>query len=875
MISNFRFSTISVIHFKLKLHISATSNLRLTGAAKETGEEPDPSQNTIEFGALMPYSGSTQHPDPDAHLTRSFLSNALKISSKKGSLFEVKQVHSHVIKFGCYNTLSIQNQILHVYVNCNEFGDVGKLFDEMPVRNVVSWNTVICGVAKNGGKSFILSPLVGFGYFRSMLSEMTRPDGLTMNGLLRVCIELNDVLIGRLLHCFVVKLGFGSDCFVGSALVDIYGKYGLLGDARCVFDGIVSRDLVLWNVMVSCYALNCLTEAAFDVFRLMWLEGIKGDEFTFTSILSSCGIMSFSELGKQFQGVIVKLSFDSDVQVASALVDMYAKNRELNDARKAFNEMAVQNVVLWNIMIVGYGQHGEGKEAMKLLVEMFRANLDPDELSLASILSSCGKLSAISEIIHIHSYIIKSGFQDYLSISNALIVAYSKCGSIERASECFSLVQVPDLVTWTSILSAYALHGYAEESVKIFKLMLSTGVKPDNVAFLGVLSACSHVGLLSEGLHYFKSMISDYHIIPDPEHYACIIDLLGRAGLLQEAFNMLTSTPSNLGSDAVGAFFGACRIHGHVKLAEWAAKKLFELEPRSPVNYTLMSNIYASIGHWFDVASVRKRMKNSCNQKLPGCSWIENSGGRSRSSTVGMAVPRSPNSTYSLISTSRKFSSSSSSASSSHSAVKAAVRAFAGVFIACFTPPENDTISSVSSDTRTSGSSGKSRGVYVCSYNSPLKSRPGDVRFTMAQVYEATRNFSPALKIGQGGFGTVYKGTLYDGTIVAVKRAKKVWRRKFCFCSVVYFTSTNARSKVEQAVTPDTVSFPLVPQSVHDTHLGVQFQSEIRTLTQVEHLNLVKFYGYLEENDERILLVEYVPNGNLRDHLDGMSYYLH
>ncbi|GMH17264.1 hypothetical protein Nepgr_019105 [Nepenthes gracilis] len=393
-----------------------------------------------------------------------------------------------------------------------------------------------------------------------------------------------------------------------------------------VFDAIMSRDLVLWNVMVSCYSMNCLAAEAFGVFRLLQLEGEWGDEFTVTSLLSSCGTTKCRELGMQFQCVAIKLSFDLDVQVATALIDMYAKNQAVNDARKAFDGMAVRNLVSWNAMIVGYGQDGDGKEAMKLLLEMFRINLRPDELSLASILSSCGFLSSISEITLIHSYAMKSGFQAYLSIGNALIVAYSKCGSIAYASQCFILIQEPDLITWTSILSAYAFHGNAKESIKIFEMMLLAGVRPDDVAFLGVLSACSHAGLINEGLHYFKLMICDYHIMPNPEHYSCVVDLLGRAGLLPEAFSILTSVPIGFVSNTLAAFFGACKVHGHVKLAEWAAKRLFELEPNCPVNYALMSNIYASIGNWFDVARVRKKMKNECKHKLPGCSWIEHAG---------------------------------------------------------------------------------------------------------------------------------------------------------------------------------------------------------------------------------------------------------
>ncbi|KAK9279169.1 hypothetical protein L1049_012846 [Liquidambar formosana] len=330
--------------------------------------------------------------------------------------------------------------------------------------------------------------------------------------------------------------------------------------------------------------------------------------------------------GQQIHGLIIKMSFDLDVVVASALVDMYAKNENIDYARKAFDGMGVRNVISWTTMIVGYGRHGDGKEAMRLLQEMFREGFDPDELTLASILSSCGNLSSTIEIIQVHAYVVKNGLEAFLSLSNALINGYSKCGNISYAFQSFSSILEPDLVTWTSMIGAYAFHGLSKESIETFEKMLSYCVRPDQITFLAVLSACNHGGLVSEGLHYFDLMTSGYKIVPDSEHYTCLIDLLGRAGLLDEAFNVLISVPIELESNTLGAFIGACKVHGNVELAKWAAEKLFLLEPGKPVNYSIMSNIYASVGHWFDVARVRKMMRDRCDYKVPGCSWVEIAG---------------------------------------------------------------------------------------------------------------------------------------------------------------------------------------------------------------------------------------------------------
>lgn len=608
MLSKCRPPSISTVRFKIQLSYQPT----LCQATQKHDRSLLPSQLTNSV--TIPESTHFT----DTQWDHSFCSRALKASAKLGFLQQGKQLHAHVIKLGLYSKLSLQNQILHFYVKCKEFDDTEKLLDEMLVRNIVTWNTMICGIV-DCGCNFRL-------YFRRMLLDNVSLDHITLNGLLRACSELDDIEAGRQLHCFVLKLGFYLNCFVSSALVDLYGKCGLLENAKRVLDEVLCRDSVLWNVMVSCYALNRLPDNALEVFNLMRREGLKGDEFTFSSLLNSCGNLGSSEMRKQIHGLVVKQSFDLDVLVATSLVDTYAKNGNIDDACRVFDGMTTKNVVSWNTMIVGHGHYGDGKEAFRLLRDMLQRRFCPDEVTLASILSSSGSLSIICETVQVHACVIKSGVQAFTSIGNALINAYAKCGSIANALQCFSSVAEPDLVTWTSTISAYAFHGLPEESIKFFEEMLSQGVRPDPIAFLEVLSACSHGGLVSQGLHYFNSMVNEYQMVPDSEHYTCLVDLLSRAGLLDEASNVLALMPSAPGSDTFGAFIGACKVHGNMELANWAAEKLFEFEPSKPVNYALVSNMYASERRWFDVARLRKMMRDNCDYKVPGCSWTEIAG---------------------------------------------------------------------------------------------------------------------------------------------------------------------------------------------------------------------------------------------------------
>ncbi|GAU26538.1 hypothetical protein TSUD_361710 [Trifolium subterraneum] len=246
-----------------------------------------------------------------------------------------------------------------------------------------------------------------------MLLEMVAPDYITFNGLICLCAEFHDIEMGIQLHCFIVKVGFDLDCFVACALVDLYAKCGFVENARRVFCVSPVRDLVMWNVMISCYAFNCLPEEAFRMFNLMRLDVANGDEFTFSSLLSviSDDALEYYDFGKQIHSLVLRQSFDSDVLVASALINMYAKNKNMIDAHRVFDEMSIRNVVAWNTIIVGCGNHSNGNEVMKLFREMLHEGFLPDELTISSIISSCGYASAITETLQAHAFAVKLSCQ--------------------------------------------------------------------------------------------------------------------------------------------------------------------------------------------------------------------------------------------------------------------------------------------------------------------------------------------------------------------------------------------------------------------------------------------------------------------------------
>ncbi|CAM0146385.1 unnamed protein product [Urochloa decumbens] len=437
------------------------------------------------------------------------------------------------------------------------------------------------------------------------------------------------------LHALLLKSGRALRPHAATRLAVAYADSGHLAHARRVFDETPHKDLILWNSMVACYAAQGLALHAWALVASMRRSGgpgLAGDGFTFSALLrpprrvagNADDVEMLLHLGALAHGLVLRMGHLADVVVATALLDMYAKCGRVADARRVFDAMVVRNVVSWNAIIVCYGCHGEGKDAVGLFRQMLRdGRCCPDERTLASVLSSCANMAAANEAMQVHAYAQKRGLQGFLQVANALIVAYGKNGFVREVTRIFAMTDNPDIVTWSSMVSSYAYLGHAKDAVHVFERMLHQGVQPDGIAFLGVLSACSHAGLIEDGLHYFLVMTTVFRIDLSPQHVACLVDLLGRAGRIEEAYKVVVKLSCESNADIVGAFLGACKMRGNIELAKWAADKLLCLEPSEAVNYLLMSNAFAAAGDWNELAKVRSVMRNTCVNKVPGCSWIE------------------------------------------------------------------------------------------------------------------------------------------------------------------------------------------------------------------------------------------------------------
>ncbi|XP_027365453.1 pentatricopeptide repeat-containing protein At1g25360 [Abrus precatorius] len=504
-----------------------------------------------------------------------------------------QQLHCEIIKWGSLYAPSVLNALMSCYVCCASsplvdscllMAAARKLFDEAPpgLRDEPSWTTIISGYVRNGD----------------------------------------------------------------------------LVAARELLDGMTDQITVAWNAMISGYVHRGLYEAAFDLFRRMHNLGIEQDEYAYTSVLSACSNVGLFNIGRQVHAYVLRTVVQPSqhfiLSVNNALITLYTKCGKLVEARQVFNKMPVKDLISWNailsgyvnaqcieeansifrempernlltwtVMISGLAQNGFGEEALKLFNQMKLEGLEPCDYAYAGAITSCAVLGSLDNGQQLHSQIVRLGHDSSLSAGNALITMYARCGLVEAADTMFVTMPYVDSVSWNAMIAALAQHGHGIQAVQLYEQMLKEGILPDRITFLTILSACSHAGLVKEGRHYFDTMCTRYGITPGEDHYARLIDLLCRAGMFSEAKNVTETMPFEPGPPIWDALLAGCRIHGNIELGIQAAERLFELMPQQDGTYIILSNMYATLGKWDEVARVRKLMRERGVKKEPGCSWIE------------------------------------------------------------------------------------------------------------------------------------------------------------------------------------------------------------------------------------------------------------
>ncbi|KAK7303918.1 hypothetical protein RJT34_14837 [Clitoria ternatea] len=461
--------------------------------------------------------------------------------------------------------------------------------------------------------------------FSRMISLDLRPNNFTFPFFFLSCANLSQAHHGRLGHSFAFKLGLHSDPHTCHSLITMYSRCGELRCARKVFDEISVRDTVSWNSMISGYAKMGRAREAVDVFVEMRKGGFEPDEMSLVSVLGACGELADLELGKWVEGFVVECGMPLNSYIGSALISMYCKCGELMSARRVFDNMAKRDVITWNAVISGYAQNGMADEAISLFHRMKENHVNPNKISLTAVLSACASIGALDLGKQIDEYASQRGFQHDIFVATALIDMYAKCGSLDSAQRVFREMPQKNEASWNAMISALASHGKAKEALSLFQHMSDEGggARPNDITFVGLLSACVHAGLVAEGYRLFDMMGTLFGLVPKIEHYSCMVDLLSRAGLLYEAWDLIEKMPEKPDKVSLGALLGACRRQKNVDVGERVIQLILELDPSNAGNYIISSKIYANLNMWDDSARMRLLMRQKGVTKTPGCSWIE------------------------------------------------------------------------------------------------------------------------------------------------------------------------------------------------------------------------------------------------------------
>ncbi len=419
------------------------------------------------------------------------------------------------------------------------------------------------------------------------------------------------------------QCGLESDVFVSNSLVDMYAKCGSIEDAWKVFNRMPTHDVVSWSAIILGHAKCGHGLKALGLYQQMQQEGVKPVPVTFVGILNACASVAALEDGKHVHEQIIESGFESDVFVCNSLLDMYAKCGSIEDALRVFSRTATCYAVSWSAMILGHVKCGQGLKALELFQQMKQEGVEPDPVTFVGVLNACASVAALEEARHVHEQIIQSGCATDVFVGSSLVDMYAKCGSLGDAQQVFNNMATHNVVTWNVMLRGYAMHGHGTEACRHFRQMCEEGLQVDDVSFVCLLSACTHAGLVDEGICYFNSMGSVYKNSARAEHYTCMVDLLGHAGCLHEAEDMINTMSCTPNVDVWKALLAACRIHSNVEMGERVAMRVLELDPGNATGYVLLSNINAAAGKQDPTANFQQQRRERGVKKWPACTWIE------------------------------------------------------------------------------------------------------------------------------------------------------------------------------------------------------------------------------------------------------------
>ncbi|XP_044466497.1 pentatricopeptide repeat-containing protein At4g18840-like [Mangifera indica] len=508
------------------------------------------------------------------------LSQALKAFT---SLSQLKQTHAHLIISGLTPNLFTTTRLLACAAlspSAHNLSYAAAIFQHFPKPSLFMYNTMLRALSYHPDRYYVC-----FEYYKRLLCNGFVPDKFTFPFVVRACWVFGDLGLGQQVHCHILKFGLGCDVFVVNHVLNMYLGFGELHYARNVFEECLGFvDVVSW-----------------------------------TSLISGCWSLGEVELARWYFDVMPCKSVVSWNVMISGLMRI----GRVSEARKVFDEMPERDVASWGAMVSGYSQCGMGGEALRVFREMVEAMVVPNLPALVSAVSACAQLRALDDGVWLHDYIVKNKFDIDVTLGTALLDMYGRCGYIERAVEVFNCMAEKNVLSWNSMIASLAMNGFGRLGLSLFWQMQLFGLKPNDFTFIALFAGCSHSGLVDEGLRLFGLMTQKYKIKPQREHYGCVVDLLGRAGMIEEALKFVQGMPVEPHPELWGSLVGACSIHEDIELGRRLGKHLINLDLQRCGRYALLSNLFASARRWDDVEMVRKLMKDRKVLKSPGNSVVE------------------------------------------------------------------------------------------------------------------------------------------------------------------------------------------------------------------------------------------------------------
>ncbi|KAL2227893.1 UNVERIFIED_CONTAM: putative pentatricopeptide repeat-containing protein [Sesamum indicum] len=576
------------------------------------------------------------------------------------SHFNAQACHSTLIKNGSTRTLHLINYLLSLYLRNSDSHHARKLFDEIPERDVRTWTILISGFSRYGHHRIALD------YFAQMQNQgVVSPNAFTLSTALKSCACVNNGLqMGKSIHGWMIRNGIDADIALNNAVLDLYAKFrvfdyvkrffGLMDDKDSTSWNIVlaanlskgemdqslglfwrlpTKSVSTWNTIIDGLLQHGFNRCALELLYEMVKVGPAFDRVTFSISFVLTSSLKSLELGRQIHCQLLRIGINEDYFASTSLLDMYCKCGEMEKASMVFRELQLRcskeshddlmaRTVSWSTMIAGYVQHGMIKDGMVYFRSMIHEQLEVDLFTLTTIVTACADTALLELGQQIHARTLKLGHAQDIILCSSMIDMYAKCGELDDAWSFFRLTRTRNIVLWSVMISSYAMHGWGKEAIQLFELMQNEGIRPNEVSFIGLLTACSHAGLLEEGCKYFRMMIDVYGIQPGIEHFACMVDLFGRAGHLKEIKDFVYENGIHHLQEVWRAYLSSCWLHKNVEMTNWVSKKLLELEPHEADPYLLISNTYSANHIWEEAAKIRGSMQERQVRKLPGQSWI-------------------------------------------------------------------------------------------------------------------------------------------------------------------------------------------------------------------------------------------------------------